>query len=358
MSHYAVATMKKMKAENLSGMLRHDFRETKNHKNKDIDPNKSDQNIELVADHKLHKQDIVDYINKCRRSSRKLRRDAVMVDEWIISSDREFFDTGHSERNEGYFKSALAYFQQKFGSENVMYASVHYDETTPHMHMGIVPMTKDGKLSSKQVFDRNTLRTIQTEFPRYMQEQGYEVVRGSENSQRKKLSVNEYKHVQDTIKQNRQHETKLKEQGLKTIAEINPEVTAKDEKGERVKLSEHAELIPKLAKQFDIEYVFQSLRKVIEMVRQQLKRRFERLKQKEQELSEREKTIAAKEKAFAEFEKNFELPSPSAQPQFYRMQVEEGIIKPAEKLAEHLERSNDKFSHAQLKMPEKGRERK
>ena len=26
-----------MKAENLSGMLRHDFRETKNHKNKDID---------------------------------------------------------------------------------------------------------------------------------------------------------------------------------------------------------------------------------------------------------------------------------------------------------------------------------
>uniref|UniRef100_UPI003D8116E9 MobV family relaxase n=1 Tax=Limosilactobacillus reuteri TaxID=1598 RepID=UPI003D8116E9 len=186
MSHYAVATMKKMKAENLSGMLRHDFRETKNHKNKDIDPNKSDQNIELVADHKLHKQDIVDYINKRRRSSRKLRRDAVMVDEWIISSDREFFDTGHSERNEGYFKSALAYFQQKFGSENVMYASVHYDETTPHMHMGIVPMTKDGKLSSKQVFDRNTLRTIQTEFPRYMQEQGYEVVRGSENSQRRR----------------------------------------------------------------------------------------------------------------------------------------------------------------------------
>ena len=147
MSHYAVATMKKMKTENLSGVLRHDFRETKNHKNKDIDPRKSDQNIELVADHKLHKQDIVDYINKRRRSSRKLRRDAVMVDEWIISSDREFFDTGHSERNDGYFKSALAYFQRKFGSENVMYASVHYDETTPHMHMGIVPMTKDGKLS-------------------------------------------------------------------------------------------------------------------------------------------------------------------------------------------------------------------
>ncbi|WP_323099555.1 hypothetical protein, partial [Limosilactobacillus reuteri] len=165
-------------------------------------------------------------------------------------------------------------------------------------------------------------------------------------------------HVQDTIKQNRQHEIELKEQGLKTIAEINPEVTAKDEKGERVKLSEHAELIPKLAKQFDIEYVFQSLRKVIEMVRQQLKRRLEKLKQKERELSEREKTIATKEKAFAEFEKNFELPSPIAQPQFYRMQVEEGIINPAERLAKRLEYSNAKLSNAQLKMPEKGREHK
>ena len=30
------------------------------------------------------------------------------------------------------------------------YAQVHLDETTPHMHLGIVPMS-EGKLSSKTV---------------------------------------------------------------------------------------------------------------------------------------------------------------------------------------------------------------
>ncbi len=42
-NHYAVATMKKMKIDNLSGIFRHDFRETDNHKNQDIDPSKSNQ---------------------------------------------------------------------------------------------------------------------------------------------------------------------------------------------------------------------------------------------------------------------------------------------------------------------------
>jgi len=201
MSHYAVATMKKMKADNVSGMLRHDFRVAKNHSNQDIDTSRSDQNIELVAQRRLHKQDVMNYIERRRQSSRKLRRDAVVMDEWIISSDHEFFDTMDSEQIKAYFETAVNYFADKFDRKNIMYANVHMDESTPHMHMGIVPFTKDNKLSSKQVFNRNALRQIQTEFPKYMQEHGFEVVRGSEKSNRKKLSVGEYKHAQQAIKQ-------------------------------------------------------------------------------------------------------------------------------------------------------------
>ena len=65
------------------------------------------------------------------------------------------------------------------------YANVHLDETTPHMHMGIVPM-KDGKLTSKTVFNRETLKRIQEEFPKHLQEKGFDIERGEENSQRKK----------------------------------------------------------------------------------------------------------------------------------------------------------------------------
>ena len=38
-------------------------------------------------------------------------------------------------------------------ADNIAYASVHLDESTPHMHMGVVPF-KMGKLSSKAMFDK------------------------------------------------------------------------------------------------------------------------------------------------------------------------------------------------------------
>ncbi|MBO4679635.1 MAG: plasmid recombination protein, partial [Lachnospiraceae bacterium] len=38
-----------------------------------------------------------------------------------------------------------------FGEENILSAVVHLDERTPHMHVCFVPITKDGKLSSKTV---------------------------------------------------------------------------------------------------------------------------------------------------------------------------------------------------------------
>ena len=52
-------------------------------------------------------------------------------------------------------------------------------ESTPHMHLGIVPM-RDGKLSSKAMFDREELKKIQDELPQYLNEQGFELERGQE----------------------------------------------------------------------------------------------------------------------------------------------------------------------------------
>ena len=66
------------------------------------------------------------------------------------------------------------------------------DESTPHMHLGIVPM-QDGKLSSKAMFDREELKKIQDELPQYMKEQGFELERGARNSEAKHLTVAEFK---------------------------------------------------------------------------------------------------------------------------------------------------------------------
>ncbi len=66
------------------------------------------------------------------------------------------------------------------------YASVHLDESTPHMHMGVIPL-KDGKLSSKTMFTKAELVKIQTELPDYLASKGFNVVRGQEKSQAKHL---------------------------------------------------------------------------------------------------------------------------------------------------------------------------
>lgn len=222
---YAVATMKKLKVENLSGIQKHDEREFKNHSNEDIDSTKSDENFDLINDHKINfKQDIINHINKNKSSKRKIRKDAVVCNEWIISSDHEFFANLTKDQTKQYFETAVNYFAENFGKDNVRYATVHLDETTPHMHMGIVPLNKisdkDGNtkinLSSKKMFNRTALRKIQDELPKYMQNHDFNVSRGHENGQRKKLSVKEYKEMQKDVKQIK-NQKRLLHQGIKLI---------------------------------------------------------------------------------------------------------------------------------------------
>ncbi len=41
--------------------------------------------------------------------------------------------------------------EQEYEKGNLLYATVHLDEKTPHMHYGVVPITTDGRLSAKEV---------------------------------------------------------------------------------------------------------------------------------------------------------------------------------------------------------------
>ena len=42
-------------------------------------------------------------------------------------------------------------YAKTFGEENIISAVVHMDEKTPHMHICFVPITQDGRLSSKKI---------------------------------------------------------------------------------------------------------------------------------------------------------------------------------------------------------------
>ncbi|MDN8888844.1 MobV family relaxase, partial [Staphylococcus aureus] len=82
---------------------------------------------------------------------RKIRTDAVKHVDGLITSDDEFFNHQSPEDTKQFFEQAKTFLEEEYGKENLLYATVHMDEKTPHMHYGVVPITKDGRLSAKEV---------------------------------------------------------------------------------------------------------------------------------------------------------------------------------------------------------------
>ncbi|MBM9773291.1 plasmid recombination protein, partial [Staphylococcus aureus] len=175
----------------------HNQRKTKNHSNPDIDTSLSKLNYDLVDRTQNYKTDIENFINENKTTTRAVRKDAVLVNEWIISSDKDFFDNLTESEIENFFERSKDYFAEKFGEKNIRYATVHLDESTPHMHMGIVPFDKDNKLSAKRVFNRQALRDVQEELPKYLQDFQFEIERGQKGSERKNLTVPEFKKLKE-----------------------------------------------------------------------------------------------------------------------------------------------------------------
>lgn len=120
------------------------------------------------------------------------RKDAVVMNSFVLGSDKTFFDGLTKIEQYNFFSDCYKFFAERYGEENIIAAVVHNDETTPHMHLNIMPVTKDGRLYSKQLFDKPQLQQLQTDF--------YEAVgkrwglqRGKEGSQKKHLSTAEFK---------------------------------------------------------------------------------------------------------------------------------------------------------------------
>ena len=198
---FAVARMTKLKADNLVGIGNHDQRKTTNHSNEDINVSRSHLNYDLVAGRTDNfKTDIEAYINENKASKRAVRKDAVLVNEWILTSDKASFEEFDEAETCKYFAPAKQYFADNYGDENIRYAVVHMDEKTPHMHMGIVPFDDEKKLSAKRIFNREALQRIQEELPQYLKENGFDVERGNKNKERKNLSVPEYKAMREDLK--------------------------------------------------------------------------------------------------------------------------------------------------------------
>ena len=191
---YLVFHLSKYKSSNIVGLQRHNQRENKNYSNQDIDMSLSNLNFDLVNSQKISfTKKVKDIIDTKKTTQRTIRKDAVTYCECIISSDNDFFKNLDIKEQQRFFEVSLKFLENRIGKDNIISANVHLDETTPHMHLGFVPMNLDGSLSAKKMVNRNFLREIQENLPYTLQKNGFDIQRGEKDNNVKHLDQKIYK---------------------------------------------------------------------------------------------------------------------------------------------------------------------
>ncbi|MBG3829498.1 plasmid recombination protein, partial [Staphylococcus aureus] len=137
---YSIIRVAKVKSKtNTKGIQKHVQRQNKNYENMDIDLEKSYLNYDLVNDSPIdYNQKIEEKIEQNYNGKRKIRKDAVKHIDGLITSGNEFFKNQTLEETKQFFEHAKTFLEQEYGKDNLLYATVHMDEKTPHMHYGVV----------------------------------------------------------------------------------------------------------------------------------------------------------------------------------------------------------------------------
>lgn len=182
---YAVVHMMKIKSGAVGGIQSHNNREHEPKTNPDVDMSRSEDNYDLIPCDN-YKRSIKEKLSNLVESSRAIRKDAVVVCNFIVTSDNETMDALGADRKREFFQDSVKWFSDRYGADRVLNATVHMDETTPHLHIGVMPITQDGRLSAKAIFTKTEMKAIQTEFARDVGEK-YGLERGVEGSERTHL---------------------------------------------------------------------------------------------------------------------------------------------------------------------------
>ena len=195
---YQQVIAKKVKLNGLMGMQHHLIDRDRVKTNPDIDLSRSRFNyfIENLTAENLNSR-VKSRIKQLNLKKRP-RSDAVGLEDIVIKASPDFMLNADAQTRENYFSDALHFLQKRYGKENVMYCQCHMDESSPHIHVGIVPITSDGRLSAKSLFCPKTLEKLQTDFHREVA-QHYGLERG-ESHAKKYLPIQKFKAKQAKIK--------------------------------------------------------------------------------------------------------------------------------------------------------------
>ena len=119
--------------------------------NPQIDRARTKDNYRLISNTETY----TEFINyRLKELNLFPRKDAVVMNSFVVGSDKTFFNKMGKMQRYNFFSDCYKFFAERYGEENIIAAVVHNDETTPHMHLNLMPVTKDGRLCSKQLHSK------------------------------------------------------------------------------------------------------------------------------------------------------------------------------------------------------------
>ncbi|MEC3117372.1 MobV family relaxase, partial [Bacillus thuringiensis] len=197
MSKFVICHMQKFKMRDVKGLQIHNQREKESHSNSDIIQARTEQNYDLIHDKEKvdYKKLIQNRIDNGVVSNRAIRKDAVVCCSFMISASPDYMNSLSQVEQRRFFEESLRFLKGRYGEENFVYASVHVDEKTPHMHVGMVPVNEKQKLSAYSFFkNKSEFHDLQDKIYEHVKEKGFDIERGV-SSDRKHLSTQRFKAV-------------------------------------------------------------------------------------------------------------------------------------------------------------------
>ena len=228
---FAIIRNTKYKRENLKGIYRHNERRNKNYSNDNIDKERTYLNYSLKSPKYRYDKEF-DMMREKYNLKGQIKTVSNIACEYIITSDKQFFEEIGEEETKRYFENAYQFVTEykNLGEQYIMSAKVHMDEETPHMHLIFLPVihTKDkkgnniDKLACSEFWkEKDSYRRLQDAFYQYMTSHSFELERGvpKEETEREHIDIKEYKEITNFDK------TKEKLQNMKLELPDVPNIT-------------------------------------------------------------------------------------------------------------------------------------
>src|SRR5574344_1600198 len=203
----------------------HNKREKKAYKsNPDIDITKTKNNIEIVplADKyikgfyeltkeykKEHDKRMETMRDDRKRSFKQMVDDSnnVVADELLFTSDSDFFKNMSKKQIRKWADTCMDFVYEDLGykKEQILHATIHLDEKTPHLHCVVVPLikkfdkrtnTEKWTISKKQyIKDKAHLSSLQDKYYERLINNNFDLERGIKNSDNEHISIKEFKKI-------------------------------------------------------------------------------------------------------------------------------------------------------------------